>query len=203
MGLSFTITAGPRQGSHSQVRVPRDSWPYFTLRFETPPTWRARSPYLYLPGTGWPRYTPRHCIPLSPPPPARRAKVKVFDPTSTRVTSNCRACNTSARTTQKTPFPNNSSIVTELFISSLHRNCSSSIFACVYFSGGNYLPPFPSIKLSQFSVVMSQYFNKFDKRVARQQLCKQSNTHTGYNKVEVFSMCSALGSSQRANGLRS
>jgi hypothetical protein len=30
-GLSFTIAAGLRQHSHSRVRVPRDSWPYFTL----------------------------------------------------------------------------------------------------------------------------------------------------------------------------
>jgi hypothetical protein len=30
-GLPFTITAGPRQRSHSWVWVPRDSWPYFTL----------------------------------------------------------------------------------------------------------------------------------------------------------------------------
>jgi hypothetical protein len=31
MGLSFTIAAGPRQRSHSQIRVPWDSWPHFTL----------------------------------------------------------------------------------------------------------------------------------------------------------------------------
>jgi hypothetical protein len=31
--------------------------PYFTVSFETPPTWRARFPYLYPPGTGWPSYT--------------------------------------------------------------------------------------------------------------------------------------------------
>jgi hypothetical protein len=31
MGLSFKIAAGPRQRSHSQVRVPQDSWPHFTL----------------------------------------------------------------------------------------------------------------------------------------------------------------------------
>jgi hypothetical protein len=30
MGLSFTIAAGPRQRIHSQVRVPRDTWPHFT-----------------------------------------------------------------------------------------------------------------------------------------------------------------------------
>jgi hypothetical protein len=31
MGLSFTIAAGPRRRSHSQVRVPWDSQPYFTV----------------------------------------------------------------------------------------------------------------------------------------------------------------------------
>jgi hypothetical protein len=31
MGLSFTIAAGPRQRSHSRVRVPRDSRPHFTV----------------------------------------------------------------------------------------------------------------------------------------------------------------------------
>jgi hypothetical protein len=35
IGLLFTIAAGPRQRCHSQVQVPWDSWPYFTLRFET------------------------------------------------------------------------------------------------------------------------------------------------------------------------
>jgi hypothetical protein len=35
---------------------------FYCLRFETPPTWRARSPYLHPPGTGWPGYTPRHWV---------------------------------------------------------------------------------------------------------------------------------------------
>jgi hypothetical protein len=39
----------------------------YCLRFETPPTWRARSPYLYPPGTGWPSYTPRHWVTFSSP----------------------------------------------------------------------------------------------------------------------------------------
>jgi hypothetical protein len=30
-GLSFTIAAGPSQRSHSRVRVPWDSLPYFTV----------------------------------------------------------------------------------------------------------------------------------------------------------------------------
>jgi hypothetical protein len=46
-GLSFTTAAGPRQRSHSRARVPWDSWPHFTLRIETPSTWRARYPYLH------------------------------------------------------------------------------------------------------------------------------------------------------------
>jgi hypothetical protein len=40
--LSFTIASGPRQRSHSQVRVPRDLMTmFYCLRFDTPPTWRA------------------------------------------------------------------------------------------------------------------------------------------------------------------
>jgi hypothetical protein len=35
---------------------------FYCLRFETPPTWRTRSMYLYPPGTGWPGYTPRHWV---------------------------------------------------------------------------------------------------------------------------------------------
>jgi hypothetical protein len=54
------------------------------LRFETPPTWRARSPYLYPPGRGWPNYAPRHWVPLSSPPTTGRATVEVFELTSTR-----------------------------------------------------------------------------------------------------------------------
>jgi hypothetical protein len=57
---------------------------FYCLRFETPPTWRARSPYLYPPGTGWPSYTPRHWVPFSLPPTTCRATVEVFEPASTR-----------------------------------------------------------------------------------------------------------------------
>jgi hypothetical protein len=38
---------------------------FYCLRFETPPTWRVKSPYLYSPGTGWTGYTPRHWVPFS------------------------------------------------------------------------------------------------------------------------------------------
>jgi hypothetical protein len=58
-GLSFTIAAGPHQRSHFRVRVPQDSWPYFTVS----------------------------CLrlPFSSPPTTRRVTVEIFDPASTRV----------------------------------------------------------------------------------------------------------------------
>jgi hypothetical protein len=59
-----TIASGPCQRSHSLVEVPQNSRPYFTVSFETPPTWRARSLYLYPPGTGCPSYTPGHWVPF-------------------------------------------------------------------------------------------------------------------------------------------
>jgi hypothetical protein len=58
---------------------------FYSLRFQTFPTWRARSPYLYPRGTGRPGYTPRHWVPFSSPPTTRRATVEVFDPASTWV----------------------------------------------------------------------------------------------------------------------
>jgi hypothetical protein len=84
MGLSFTIVAGPRQRIHSGVRVRVLVATFYCLRFEAPPTWRARSPYLYPPGTGWPSYTTRHWVPFSSPPTTRTATVDVFEPASTR-----------------------------------------------------------------------------------------------------------------------
>jgi hypothetical protein len=48
------------------------------------PTWRARSPYLCPPGTGWPRYTLGHWLPFPSPLTTRRATVEVFYPTSKR-----------------------------------------------------------------------------------------------------------------------
>jgi hypothetical protein len=64
-GLSFTIAAGPRQGSHFQVRVPYDSWPYFTVSDSR--------------------------LPFSSPPTTRRTTVEVFDPASTRVWIECQS----------------------------------------------------------------------------------------------------------------
>jgi hypothetical protein len=58
-GLSFTISAGPRERSHSRVRVPWDSWPYFTVSDSS--------------------------LPFSSPPTTRRVTVEVFDTASTLV----------------------------------------------------------------------------------------------------------------------
>jgi hypothetical protein len=56
---------------------------FYCLRYETPPTWRASSPYLCPPGTAWPSYTIRHWVPISSPPTTRRTTVEVFEPAST------------------------------------------------------------------------------------------------------------------------
>jgi hypothetical protein len=55
----------------------------YCLTFQNLPTWRARSLYLYPPGTGWSRYTPRHWVPLSLPPTTCRAALEIFEPAST------------------------------------------------------------------------------------------------------------------------
>jgi hypothetical protein len=59
-GLSFTIAASARQRSHSRVRVPWDSQPYFTLSDSR--------------------------LPFPSPSTTRRVTVEVFDPSSTRET---------------------------------------------------------------------------------------------------------------------
>jgi hypothetical protein len=73
MGLSFTIDAGPSQRSHSWVRVPWDSRPYFTvsdsrLPFSSPSTTRRATvevfPFrrlLRLAGLRW-RYSIPPCL---------------------------------------------------------------------------------------------------------------------------------------------
>jgi hypothetical protein len=48
-GLPFKITAGPRQRSQSWVRVPRDSWPYFTVSDSRPPQPGGPGPRIYIP----------------------------------------------------------------------------------------------------------------------------------------------------------
>jgi hypothetical protein len=85
-GLSFVTAVGLRQRSHSRIRIPRNSWPCFTVSDSRPPTWRDTSPFLYPPETGWSSYTSRHWVPFSSPPSTLRATVEVFEPTSKRGT---------------------------------------------------------------------------------------------------------------------
>jgi hypothetical protein len=49
MGLSFTIAAGPRQRSPSQVRVSRDSWPHCTISDTRLPQPVGRGSRIYIP----------------------------------------------------------------------------------------------------------------------------------------------------------
>jgi hypothetical protein len=63
MGLSFIFAAGPRQRSHSRVRVPLDSWSYFTVSDSR--------------------------LPFSSPPTTRKVTVEVFDTASTRYSMHC------------------------------------------------------------------------------------------------------------------
>jgi hypothetical protein len=45
----FTIAAGPRQRSHSQVQVLRDSWPHFTVSDMRLPQPGGPGPHIYIP----------------------------------------------------------------------------------------------------------------------------------------------------------
>jgi hypothetical protein len=48
-GLPVTIAAGPHHRSHSWVRVPRDSWPYFTVSDSRLPQSGGPDPGIYIP----------------------------------------------------------------------------------------------------------------------------------------------------------
>jgi hypothetical protein len=64
MSLLFIIAAGPRQRSHSRVRLPRDLWPHFTVSDSGLPQPRDPGRRIYIPqeqggpviprGTGFP-----------------------------------------------------------------------------------------------------------------------------------------------------
>jgi hypothetical protein len=49
MCLSSTTAAGPRQRSHSEIRVPRVSWPYFTVSDSRLPQPGGPGPRIYIP----------------------------------------------------------------------------------------------------------------------------------------------------------
>jgi hypothetical protein len=78
------LLLGLDKSSRSRVEVPQNSRPYFIVSFQTPPTWRARSPYSYPPGTGRPSYTPEHWVPFSSPLKTRMATAEVLESSSAR-----------------------------------------------------------------------------------------------------------------------
>jgi hypothetical protein len=85
MGVPFIISAGPRQRSYFQVRVPWDSRPYFTVSDPRLPQPVGIGPHIYITQEqGGQVIHPRHWVPLSSPLTTRRATVEVFDPASTR-----------------------------------------------------------------------------------------------------------------------
>lgn len=51
---------------------------FYCLKFENSQTCRARYPYLYLPGTRWLSYNPKHWVPFSSTPTTHRTSVCVF-----------------------------------------------------------------------------------------------------------------------------
>jgi hypothetical protein len=57
---------------------------FYCFKFETPPTWRARSSYLYPPGTGWPSYTHGCWVHFALPPITYRAAVEISEPSFTQ-----------------------------------------------------------------------------------------------------------------------
>jgi hypothetical protein len=64
----------------SRAEALQNLWQYSAVSHETPPTWMARSPYLYPPDTEWPSYIPGHWVLFSSPLTTRRATVEVCNP---------------------------------------------------------------------------------------------------------------------------
>jgi hypothetical protein len=58
-GLPFTIAAGPRQRCRSSVKVPKDSWQYFTLSDSRLSQPSVPGPRIYIP--------PEQGVPVIPP----------------------------------------------------------------------------------------------------------------------------------------
>jgi hypothetical protein len=76
--VSAIILRSESRGTHDHILLSQ-------IRYST--NLEARSPYLYRRRTEWPGYTPRHWFPFSSSPMTRRATVEIFDPASTRETS--------------------------------------------------------------------------------------------------------------------
>jgi hypothetical protein len=112
---------------------------FYCLKFETPPTCRARSPYLYPPGRGWSSYNPRHWVPFSSPPTTLRATVTSTPPPHGLSCLRSLFCSLGAVPTENT--------TSQLFLCCLQRRCyltveykRHSIASCVFVAAGMCLP---------------------------------------------------------------
>jgi hypothetical protein len=115
---------------------------FYSLRFETPSTWRAKSPYFYPPRIEWPSDTPGHWVPFSLPFTTRRATVEVFDHASSRdwfqLAWHPRYI-ASGRNQQKTPSP---SLSQQYLSCCLIIRCSGNVFTETLSSNKRLLPAF-------------------------------------------------------------
>jgi hypothetical protein len=84
VGLSFTIAAGPRQGSLSRVQIPQGSWPYFAVSHSRPPNLEGQVPVFISPRTRVARLYPQALGSFFVASYNCRAMVEVFVPASTR-----------------------------------------------------------------------------------------------------------------------
>jgi hypothetical protein len=70
--VTFTIADGPRQSSHSRVRVPRDSLPYFTVSDSVLPKPGRPGPRIYISRNSVAQLYPMYWVPFSSPPTTHR-----------------------------------------------------------------------------------------------------------------------------------
>jgi hypothetical protein len=142
---------------------------FYFLRFETPPTWRARSPYLHPPGTRWPSYTPRHWVTFSSPPTTRRATVEVFDPAFTWVFSQSSVgmesslCSLGADPTENTV---SIVIVQQYFDCFLRIRCRKNVFAQPLSSNERLsIPPLHRNSCTRYNIIVMNFTIEGVKRV--------------------------------------
>jgi hypothetical protein len=125
MDWSFTISAGPCQHSHSQARVPLDSWSHFAVSDSRLPQPGGSGPHIYIPQEQGGLLIHRHWVPFSS---THRALVEVFDHASTQVLP-----------PKPTYFPVNSFIRKALGLWEQWNCDSSGIVARIWGGNPNYL----------------------------------------------------------------
>lgn len=84
IGLLFTVIADPRQQSFWSLSPTKLMTRVYCVRFVAPPTWKVRSRYLYILGTGLPNYITRHLVHFLSPPTSHRTTAELSELTSTQ-----------------------------------------------------------------------------------------------------------------------